>query len=443
MPADSAHIGRTGDEAAAKAPEKAAAKAPRRDATALLIICLRGGLLTARFLLALFIARFIGLEELGIYGLISGAAAVLQIVLRCGVFSKLSRDAVHNDLPALTNDLRHYGSGALVLYSVLLPAACAVGWYFGNTYLALLVVIVIMAEHAIADVFVLMTHLERPTAANMLYAFQSAAWIYLYVVAAYVLPALRTLDWLLAFWICGSLLALAFAAWLSRAWPWADAFRKPLQWSWFTRNALASWRLYLIEVVAVLTLYIDRYLLTLFLSLDLVGVFVLFWQMASAVANLVGAGVLQVYRPRLIRAARSGDAGAFQALYRESLLRSQITGVLLSLIAAPAAYILIPFSKQPLAMQFLPLLGLMLASLQIRIWADAAKNAAFARGLDHWTMQSHLLSLLAGVSLSVALIPLLGLYGVIIPMVAAQAVIIVFLTLRSAPTRAEKSPEAH
>ena len=286
MPADGTRIGRHGGDALASAP--------KRDATTVLIICLRGGLLIARFLLALFIARFIGLEELGIYGLISGAAAVLQIVLRCGVFSKLSRDAVHNDLPALTNDLRHYGTGTLVLYGVLLPAAGAVGWYFGHAYLALLVVIVIMVEHAISDAVALMTNLDCPASANMIYAFQSAAWIYLYVAFALIFPALRRLDWLLAFWICGSLLALAFAAWLARAWPWADAFRKPLRWSWFKENVLASWRLYFSEVVAVFTLYIDRYLLSLFLTLDLVGVFVLFWQMASAVANLVGAGVLVV-----------------------------------------------------------------------------------------------------------------------------------------------------
>jgi len=400
-----------------------------------LIICLRGGLLIARFLLALFIARFIGLEELGIYGLISGAAAILQIVLRCGVFSKLSRDAVHNDLPALVHDLRHYGSGVLILYGLLLPAAIAVGGYFGHTYLALLVVAVIMVEHAISDVVALMTNLDRPASANMLYAFQSAAWIYLYIALALMFPTLRTLDWLLVFWICGSLLALIFAASLTRAWPWADGFRVPLQWSWFKENALASWRLYLGEVVAVLTLYIDRYLVSLFLTLELVGVFVLFWQMASAVGNLVGAGVLQVYRPRLIRAGHGNNTADFKSLYRESLLHGLAAGALLSLVAAAAAYFLIPYSKQPLAMQYLPLLGLMLLCLQIRIWADAAKNAAYARHFDHWTMQSHLLSLVTGVALSLALIPSYGLYGVIVPMAAAQAVSIAFLALKSLPMR--------
>lgn len=411
------------------------AGASKGDLTAVLIICLRGGLLIARFLLALFIARFIGLEELGIYGLIAGAAAVLQIVLRFGVFSKLSRDSVHNDLPALTHDLRHYGIGTLTLYGLLLPLTLALGWYFDHTSLALLVWAVIMVEHVINDVVALMTNLDRPASANMLYAFQSAAWIYLYVALALMFPALRTLDWVLGFWIAGSLLALAFAARLTRAWPWSDAFRRPLEWLWFRKNALASWRLYLSEVIAVLTLYVDRYLLSLFLSLELVGVFVLFWQMASAVANLVGAGVLQVYRPRLIRAGRRSDADGFQSLYRESLSRSLAASALLSLIVAPAAYLLIPFSKQPLAMQYLPLLGLMLACLQIRIWADAAKNAAYARHLDHWTMQSHLLSLFTGAALSAALIPVYGLYGIILPMVTAQAVIIVFLALKSPAMR--------
>lgn len=428
MAAKSTRSGKRGTESIAAGP--------KRDLTpVVLIICLRGGMLIAKFLLALFIARFIGLEELGIYGLISGAAAVLQVVLRCGVFSKLSRDAVHNDLPALAHDLRHYGSGVLILYSFLLPAACAVGWYFEHTYLALFVVAVIMVEHAISDVVALMTNLDRPGSANLLYAFQSTAWIYLYVALAFMFPALRMLDWVLVFWVTGSLIALSIAAWLARAWPWADAFAKPLQWSWFEQSALSSWRLYLSEVVAVLTLYVDRYLLSLFLSLELIGVFVLFWQMASAVANLVGAGVLQVYRPRLIRAGRSSDTAGFQALYRESLTHSLAAGVLLSLISAPAGYYLISFTKQPLATQYLPLLGLMLVCLQIRIWADVAKNAAYARHQDHRTMQCQLLSLLTGVMLSAALIPIYGLYGVIVPMATAPAVVVAFLALKSQPIR--------
>lgn len=411
------------------------ARSPTRDLTTVLIIGLRGGLLVARFLLALFIGRFIGLEELGIYGLISGAAAVLQIVLRCGVFSKLSREAVHNDLPTLIHDLRHYGSGTLVLYGLLLPVTITTGYYFGHTHLALLVVAIIMVEHAISDVVSLMTNLGRPASANMLYAFQSAAWIYLYIALALMIPALRTLGWLLAFWICGSLLALAFAASLTRSWPWAEGFRAPLQWSWFKDSTRASWRLYLSEVVAILTLYADRYLVFLFLSLELVGVFVLFWQMASAVGNLVGAGVLQVYRPRLIRAGHSGSTADFKSLYRESLLHSLAAAAILSVMTAATAYYLIPYSRQPLAMEYLPLLGLMLLCLQIRIWADAAKNAAYARHLDHRTMQCHLLSLVTGVTLSLALIPTYGLYGVIMPMAAAQAVAIAFLALKSLSMR--------
>jgi O-antigen/teichoic acid export membrane protein len=416
------------------------APARRGDLTvAALIIGLRGGMLIAKFLLALFIARFIGLDELGIYGLISGATAVLQVVVRCGVFAKLSRDAVHNELPALTIDLRHYWSGVLTLYALLAPAACVVGWYFAHPQLALHALAVVISEHVISDVVALMTNLDRPGFANVLYALQSAAWVYLFMALAFMLPGLRELEWVLVFWIAGGVLALAIAAQLTRSWPWRAAFNDSFQWSWFARNVRASWRLYISEVVAVLTLYADRYLLTLFLPLEQVGVFVLFWQMASAIGNLVGAGVLQVYRARLIRAGRSDDAAAFQSLYRESLSRGLAAGVLLSLAAAPAAFYLITFSKQPLAMGYLPLLGLMLACLQIRIWADAAKNAAYTRQQDQWVMSSNLLSLLTGVALSFALIPVYGLYGVIGPMAAAQAIIIVFLALKSARPLPEHS----
>src|SRR5690606_14272117 len=71
--------------------------------SSLTIMTIRVAMLLAKFALSVFIARYMGLAELGVYGLIVGAAATVQTVLRGGVLPLLARDAVHQSLPEITH----------------------------------------------------------------------------------------------------------------------------------------------------------------------------------------------------------------------------------------------------------------------------------------------------------------------------------------------------
>lgn len=390
------------------------------------IMGMRGGMLVGKFLLALFIARFMGLEALGVYGLIAGAAAVGQVVMRFGLFAVLSRDAVAQPLRELTRHLRHYATGCILAYLCLLPAVLAVGMHFDRTALAALAFGVVLLEHAVYDVFVLTNNLQRPKLANALYATQSAAWIYLFIVLAFLHPPLRSLEAVMGFWMAGGLLALCIALLLTRRWPWRAAFAAPFERAWFGPNLKRSWRLYVGEVINTGTLYLDRYLITLFLSLELVGVYVLFWQVSNAICNLVGAGVLQMYRPRLILAHRQGDGAWFRNVYLSCLQRCVAAMLALGAVAAVIVPVLIDHSGQPLAVDYLPLLWLMLGAMVFRIGMDAAKLALFAQSRDRENLIGNVMTLVLGASLSVLLLWRMGIYGVVLAAVLTQSAVILY-----------------
>lgn len=394
--------------------------------SSLSIMGLRGGMLVAKFLLALFIARFMGLEALGIYGLIAGAAAVGQVVMRFGVFATLSREAVTLPLRDLTHNLRHYALGCIAAYLCLLPLFLAMGLYSGHFTIAALSFGVIVLEHAMYDVFVLTNNLQRPKLANMLYALQSAVWIYLFIVLAFLFPVLRSLEMVLGFWMTGGIVALAVTGTITRHWPWKAAFGKPLDRAWYAPAMQKSWRLYVGEVITAGTLYLDRYLITFFLSLELVGVYVLFWQVTSAICNLVGAGVLQMFRPRLILAHRQGDGKRFMQTYTSCILRCLAGTLGLGAVAAVAVPYLVTYSDQPLAMDYLSLFWLMLAAMIFRIGMDVAKVALFAQSRDRENLRSNLLSLVLGTTLTVLLLWQMGIYGVVIAAVATQGTVILY-----------------
>lgn len=383
------------------------------------IMGLRVTMLAGKFLLGLFIIRFLGLEAMGVYGLISGASAIVQMVMRGGVFSSLSRQAVNQPLEDLTLGLRFYGTGSLCLYALSAPFILAAGWYFGMPEIAALTLAVIITEHICMDIFVLVNNLHQPKLANILLSIQSASWIYLYMAAALYFPALRTLEWILVFWVGGGIACLITAGWLARDWPWVRAFSAPFDRTWFGINMRASWRIYAAEILNTLAIYLDRYLISLFFGLELAGIYVLFWQVTNAICNLVGAGVLQVYRPRLITAHQKQDAPEFRRLFRESAQRSLTSTIGLGLLAGVTVPFLIRFTDHPMAMAHVPLLWLMLFSLLFRVGGDVCGYALYAQHRDDRVLLSIVLKLVAAFAVGITSLYAFGIDGAFLNIIAA------------------------
>ncbi len=390
------------------------------------IMGMRAGMLAGKFLLSLFIVRYIGLEALGIYGLVSGAAAVIQMVVRFGVFSSLSRIAVNQPLEELTRNLRHYGVGCLILYLLLSPIVIAAGWHFDQMEIALLSYAAVALEHVSLDVFVLTNNLNKPRLANMLLSLQSACWIYLFMAMAFIVPSLRTLDAVFTFWIAGGLATTVIAIILTRHWPWGQAFADRVSLSWYHFHIVRSWRIYISELVGVVALYIDRYLISIFLSLELAGVYILFWQVTNAICNLVGAGVLQVYRPRLILAHQEKDNAAFMSLFNESSTRAMGMTTLLSVAAAIAVPFLIDLTDHPMAMGYIPLFWFMLFALLFRISSDICSYTLFAQHRDDLVLRSGVLKLIMSTGIGIAALFWIGIYGAVITTIIAGIAVVLY-----------------
>lgn len=395
--------------------------------SSLTIMGIRVGMLAAKFLLSIFIARYMGLEDLGIYGLIVGAAATLQTVLRGGIFSLLSRDAVHQSLSELTHHLRHYGLGVTALYLILVPVSLAIGWYFDEPALGMLALAVFFTEHLTFDSFVLINNLQYPKLANLIYSLQSASWIYLFVILAFFNPSLRSLDHVLIFWVGGGVIALSIVAWLSRGWPWKKAFMTKLEWDWYPRKIRNSVKLYFADVIGVVNYYLDRYIVTLFLSLEMTGIYVFFSQVVTATWNLINSGVMVVYRPRLIKIYDSEDLGPFNKTFKECLKRTFISTFALAVLVGLTVPHMAKFTDNADILGHIPLLWVMLMALMFRIGETSAGGGLFAMHKDReyfiFNIIVFLLTLLIG-SLGVIAF---GVYGIVLSTFVVAVISILYV----------------
>lgn len=384
-------------------------------------------MLAAKFFLTIFIARYMGLEEVGIYGLIVATSGTVQCVLRGGVFNIMARDSVHQSVSELTGHLRYYITGILCLYAVLFPAAYALGFVFNHTELALLALGIFLTEHFAFDLFILVNNLLKPKLANVLLCLQSASWIYLYIGLAFFLQELRNLETMLMFWVTGGVATLSFALFLSRKWPWKAAFTQPIRWSWYKNYIGRAKHIYIADVVSVIALYMDRYFITLFLGLKLTGVYILFAQVESAIVNLVTSGVMQVYVPRLIAAYKEKNMGRFWSVFKNSAARTLGSTALLGLLSALALPVLIQWTDKPEAVRYLPLFWLMMAVLLIRMSGQLARSLFYPMHMDKENLRLAIVAMIGTAIAITVFLNLVGIYGIVISTTVVSTAVIIYM----------------
>ena len=389
------------------------------------IMTLRASMLAGKFLLGLFIVRFLGLDTMGVYGLLLGIAAIFPMIARLGIFSSISRIAVGQPISLLTKNLYHYASGTLVIYAVLLPAIIILGVHFETPKLFILGFFVILFEHISADIFVLTNNLEKPKLANELLSLQSAVWIYLYIFSALLFPALRTLDNILLFWISGGILSCLIAIYAARNWPWKETLREKINLTWYKEHLHGAWRLYFGDIINALSIYLDRYLITWILGLEAAGIYVLFWQVTNAICNLVGASVLYPYRPRLIGAFKERNIELFNSLFRESASKSLILGGIMACVSAAIIPALIRYTNNAEALRHLSLFWFMLFAMMVRICYDICAYTMYARQNDALAMRNGLLKIFMTSILGWVILSIAGLHGAPVTTIMSEAAAII------------------
>jgi len=376
--------------------------------SAICIALMRMGGLAAKFGITLFIAKYLSLEALGVYGLIVGAAAIVPIFFGMGLIQLIARESVGQSLSATTQNLKK-------LYSILLPLylIVALGAFFFKTYKINLsvVVIVIALEHVLNDASNILIGLRQPLFANFLTFLRSAVWIILYAFAATFSHGLRNIDSLLLFWLCGSIVTSLILATQLYKWPWrSEAPAAPIYF-WLKKRFLESRNLYFSEIASNISYYSDRYLVGLFIGITEVGVYVFYSSIGMAIYNLVNASLMQTVRPLLISAHIKNDREEFRKLHKESVFHSILTTVTLSLIIGVCFFFGGSFLGKPELTKNSPLLWIVLFSVTVRVVADLEGYKLYTQKLDRLFLFSTLFCLLISLASNVILLYFFGLPG--------------------------------
>jgi O-antigen/teichoic acid export membrane protein len=378
--------------------------------TSIVLVGMRATTLACKLGLVIFVGRYLDLASLGLYGLAVGATTIGPVVVGLGIVHVVMREAVTAPLEQLTTDLRYYWGYTTSMYCGLLAIVFAVAFATDATPLATVVVAIMLFEHLGNDIFLLLSNLERPFVANSNAFLRGAAWILVYLPVALWDPYFRSLTALFGFWLGGSILALLHFVWVSRSWPWKSSFHRA-RWTWLPATIKGSFVVYISDLTFVAGQYVDRYVVSALLGLELAGVYFLYWSAGNAVATFVNIAVLQIERPRLIKAYRKAGLAAHRKLVSGCVRRTAIASACFSIVVACVFYVVLPLLRQPAVADQLGAFWLIMAAMAFRNISDVGALALFTARRDRPMTLTTAAALILLVMAQALLLPLWGLYG--------------------------------
>jgi O-antigen/teichoic acid export membrane protein len=378
----------------------------------LILMTLRVANTAAKFLLALYTARYLGLADLGVYGLLVGGTILTPALLGLGTSDWVVRQIVTmphaQALAAITTRL----ALPVAMHAIAQPALWLVNAALGApvswTLMGLCGLILLM-EHVANDANDLLIARGRALFANVLMFVRAGSWPLVVIAWGTLSPAARTLDFLLLGWIGGlTLLWLTLAVQVATGQRWRHL---RLRWRWLLSGIPASLPFYIKDLTAAASLHLDRFLISLFLGLELTGIYTLFWSITNVVHNLAVYSVVHPQIPTLIAARERADDAAFQLAERRVLIDALSWTAALATGAALFVPILLPLLGRPALQENILVYFLILVATLMRIGADSYGFLLLALHRDNAIAVISVAGAMASAALNVALIPTLGLAG--------------------------------
>ena len=377
----------------------------------LTLLGLRGMTIVAKFLLALYTARYLGLADLGIYGLVVGATLLMPAIFGFGLNDWMLHYLVGKSRSEFVPRAITRLAFTVCVHLIVQPAGWAINAAFGSPIpfsLALPIAIILLLEHLTVDASDLLIARGRALLANLNGFFRGGLWPLLAIAVGFIDVRMQTIGWVLAVW-AGVLVLMwvMLGVQILMQGRWRHAGLRP---HWISQGVRESRHYYVKDISNVISLTADRFLISIFLGLELTGVHTFLWSMANVMQGLVVFGTVQPHVPKLVEANVRSRA-EFHALERRLIFETLAWTAVIAAAISIVTPFLLPYLHRPLLEANLPVFWLIVAATVVRVGSDSYTFVLVALRLDRATAAISVAGAMGSAALNVLLLPLLGLYG--------------------------------
>lgn len=290
---------------------------------------LRASGLAARFGLTVYLAKALTLDQLGLFSIFIAAVYMAPATFGFGLHYRVNRDFVGSSVESVASVLFDklvlllISSPIVFLFSYLL-------WFFFssesiNWVGVFLLFSVCLGEIVATDLCFALINIGNLSQANTLQFVRSASWIIPLVFAFEFFGALRSVNYVLIWWLFGQCAGLVMFFYFTKSWGWFKCFRNPRRFGYLLEDfRRVTLPVYLSDISIVAAGFGDRFIIGSIMDVRAVGIYTFFWSLANGVYQLLYVGLVQPALSKFVSAYQYKDWSTFLGIvngeFRKALI---------------------------------------------------------------------------------------------------------------------------
>jgi len=390
-------------------------------------MALRGLTLITRFALTLYIAKYLGLEAVGVFGLIMGLVSMAPPIVGWAGNYYLAREVVRCSQFEAGRKLRD----RLLLSITSLTAGIILYLFFAWLDLAPLppmiigTILIVFLDTLACDIQVWLISRHKAVHSNALLFVRTSAWALLLMGLGFITPATRSIDTIIMAWAAFEAAQFILLWFFLRKWPLKEIWRAPVDFAHIRKNMLKGKFVYLNEACLVIALYIDRFIINGSMGLELTGIFMLYWSIANGVNALVSTGILQPDMPHMVAAHYEEGTSKWRSIFKSTLMKTAVSTIIISLAVLAILAILFPLVHVGQFEKYWPFAAMLMVASFFNLLSSVGSQGLATRHLDGHFAVIGFVGLFLSLGLNIVGIHFWGLYGAAFAAIITHAVVLV------------------
>ncbi len=269
--------------------------------TSMINMGLRAITLVSKFLLILFMGKYMSIVDIGTYGLFTVTCTLLLNLVGFNFYSYNTRELINSHKKNHAVMLRDQAVFHLIAYAFTLPLIPLIfnlgildwsllGWLY----------VILILEHMCQEIERVLITFSRPITANVVLFIRSASWVYAIIATYLYSNSSMSLGLIWQYWMIGATTAILFGIYQLKFIKWKNIIGTPINFRWILEGVKSASFLFSATMLYQAMLFIDRSVLQYFHSEHAVGIYTFFWSISNAIGTFVYAGVISILHPKII-----------------------------------------------------------------------------------------------------------------------------------------------
>ena len=352
---------------------------------------LRALTLLSKFFLIFSLAYFLKPEDLGLYGLVTVTVGYSIFFLGLDFYVYSNRKIWKLEPEERGRLVKSHIVLSSFCYFVFLPLSLflfyfeILPWWILFWFFALLIL-----EHISQEMNRLLVAQSRQLEASMVMFFRMGGWCLIVMLLMFINESLRSLDVILFGWFSGCLISIGLGAFFIKKIN-MGGWKSPVNWSWVKAGLLISVPMLLASLSLRGVFIVDRFWFKYIGGMELLGAYVFYSGICTALLSLMEAGVFSFYYPILISAHSKGDASS----YRETFYKLSVQTIIFIIVLSASAWFFVSFAvgllSEPVYAENLYIFKWLLLANGLFVLGMVPHYGLYSKGNDRPIIVGHLI----------------------------------------------------